>query len=271
MKLITSDESLKLYLEDIRKTAPMNRQEEHQLFTLCRKGNKTAKQRLIEANMRFVLKVSLQYRGCPIPLPDLVSEGAMGLIRAIESFDHTRGLKFISYAVWWIKAYITRAINEQGSLIRLPANQHLKIRKALKDKNKVALSDDIKELINLGERGISFDAALKPDSNATYGEVLADEKAPNPESETELHSICTLAKELMSQLPEREAQVLKGLYGINHEAPQTLREIGEAMNVSHERVRQLRDQAFKRIRRGRNRQALREKYRGYIDAIAKVA
>ena len=85
-----------------------------------------------------------------------------------------------------------------------------------------------------------------------------------------MHSICDLAKDLMSKLPEREAQVLKGLYGINHEAPQTLREIGESMNVSHERVRQLRDQAFKRIRRGRNRQALKDKYRSYIDPVAKT-
>ena len=85
--------------------------------------------------MRFVLKVAIRYRHCPIPLPDLVSEGAMGLIRAIESFEHSRGLKFISYGVWWIKAYITRAINEQGNLIRLPANQHLRVRKALKEQS----------------------------------------------------------------------------------------------------------------------------------------
>jgi len=268
MKYFVSEDSLKMYLEDIRKTSPLERKEEHELFTLCRKGNKRAKKILIEANMRFVLKVSLQYRGCPIPLPDLVSEGAMGLIRAIDSFDHTRGLKFISYAVWWIKAFITRAINEQGSMIRLPANQHLRVRKALKEKNSGGLSDDIKELINLGEKGISFDSPLKSDSTATYSEVLADDSALNPESQIELHSTCDFVKDLMSNLPEREAQVLKGLYGINHEAPQTLREIGESMNVSHERVRQLRDQAFRRIRRGRNRQSLKEKYRGYITAVA---
>ena len=124
MTFDTTDETLKRYLEDIRKTSPIDRKDEHLLFKLCREGNRAAREKLVSANMRFVLKVALQYRGCPIPLPDLVSEGAMGLIRAIESFDHSRGLKFISYAVWWIKAYITRAITEQGSLIRLPANQH---------------------------------------------------------------------------------------------------------------------------------------------------
>ncbi len=272
MNFDSSEEALKLYLEDIRKTTPIARKDEHELFKLCRKGNKKARAKLVQANMRFVLKVALQYRGCPIPLPDLVSEGAMGLIRAIESFDHTRGLKFISYAVWWIKAYITRSINEQGSLIRLPANQHLRVRKALKEKIKgKELEDDIRELIQLGERGVAFDAPLKVDSKTTYSEVLADSRAPNPEAETEVQAVENLAKSLLSELPEREALVLKGLFGINHEAPQTLREVGEALNVSHERVRQLRDQALRRIRKCKNKNVLREKYEGLLHAIAQAA
>lgn len=264
-----NDEALKLYLEDIRKTSPLSRKDEQELFKLCRKGNKRARAKLVQANMRFVLKVALQYRGCPIPLPDLVSEGAMGLIRAIESFDHTRGLKFISYAVWWIKAYITRSINEQGSLIRLPANQHLRVRKALKAKTQgIELDDDIRELIQLGESGISFDAPLKSDSKTTYSEVLPDDGASNPEADTETQSVENMAKNLLSELPEREAMVLKGLFGINHEAPQTLREVGETLNVSHERVRQLRDQALRRIRKYKNKELLREKYEGYLAARA---
>ncbi len=268
MNFNNNDEALKLYLEDIRKTSPVDRKDEHQLFELCRKGSKKARMKLIQANMRFVLKVALQYRGCPIPLPDLVSEGAMGLIRAIESFDHSRGLKFISYAVWWIKAYITRSINEHGSLIRLPANQHLRVRKALKAQSgSKELDDDIRELIQLGESGISFDAPLKMDSKTTYSEVLADEVGVSPESSTEIQAIEHFAKNLLSELPEREAMVLKGLFGISHEAPQTLREVGETLNVSHERVRQLRDQALKRIRKCQNKELLREKFDGYMSAI----
>ncbi len=269
MTFDTTDETLKRYLEDIRKTSPIDRKDEHQLFLLCRQGNRGAREKLVSANMRFVLKVALQYRGCPIPLPDLVSEGAMGLVRAIESFDHTRGLKFISYAVWWIKAYITRAINEQGSLIRLPANQHLRVRKALKEKSKgKELGDDIRELIQLGEAGISFDAPLKSDTKTSYQEILPDDKAANPESDTEIQAVEHLAKDLLSELPEREAQVIKGLFGINHEAPQTLREVGETLNISHERVRQLRDQALRRIRKNKNKEVLREKYEGYLQALA---
>ena len=136
MHIDSTDTTLKRYLEDIRRTAPLSREEEQILFQRAKEGDKIARKRLISANMRFVLKVAIQYRGCPIPLPDLVSEGAMGLVRAIESFEHTRGLKFISYGVWWIKAYITRAINEQGNLIRLPANQHLRVRKALHEQSR---------------------------------------------------------------------------------------------------------------------------------------
>ena len=115
MHIDSTDATLKRYLDDIRKTAPLSREEEQILFQKAKEGDKVARKKLISANMRFVLKVAIQYRGCPIPLPDLVSEGAMGLVRAIESFEHSRGLKFISYGVWWIKAYITRAINEQGN------------------------------------------------------------------------------------------------------------------------------------------------------------
>ncbi len=276
----SSDDTLRRYLDDIRKTQPITRQEEYTLFEMCC-GNQTgekarlAREKLIKANMRFVLKVALQYRGCPIPLPDLVSEGAMGLIRAIESFDHRRRidghtLKFISYAVWWIKAYITRAINEQGSLIRLPANQHLRVRKALKNKNKAGneeLTDEIRELIQLGESGISFDAPLKADTKTTYQEVLADPKAENPEHYAEISSVETIVHDLLVKLPEREAQVIKGLFGINHEAPMTLREVGESLKISHERVRQLRDQALRRIKKERNREELREKYEAYISAV----
>ena len=263
----SSDITVKRYLEDIRKTNPISRKEEQELFNLCRAGNKNARTKLLSANMRFVLKVALQYRGCPISLPDLVSEGAMGLVRAIESFDHTRGLKFISYAVWWIKAYITRAINEQGSLIRLPANQHLKVRKALKESamEGEALSDEIRELIRLGERGGSFEAPIKEGSKTTFSEVLADTKVEQPDKNAEVSNLENFIQRLLTDLPDREARVLKGLYGIGFEVPQTLREVGESLDISHERVRQLRDQALKRLKKSKHKGVLREKFDSYIE------
>jgi RNA polymerase primary sigma factor len=268
MHFDSNDDTLRRYLDDIRQTAPLERQEEQEFFRLAKQGNKAARTKLISANMRFVLKVAIQYRGCPIPLPDLVSEGAMGLVRAIESFDHSRGLKFISYAVWWIKAYITRAINENGSLIRLPANQHLRVRKALKEQSRgKELAEDIRELIQLGERGVSFDSPLKSDTKTTFSEVLADNKAISPEAESEIVNIENLTKDLLSQLPDRESKVIAGIFGINQEAPQTLREVGESMGISHERVRQLRDQALRRIRKMNSRDYLKEKYEGFLEAV----
>ncbi len=263
----SSDITVKRYLEDIRKTEPLDRDEEQELFSLCFEGDKRARAKLLSSNMRFVLKVALQYRGCPIPLPDLVSEGSMGLVRAVESFDYTRGLKFISYAVWWIKAYITRAINEQGSLIRLPANQHLRVRKALKENAVGAvLSDEIQELIRLGERGGSFDSPLKEGSKTTFSEVLEDNRAERADKNAEISGVENFTKDLLGDLPDRESRVLKGLYGIGFEVPQTLREVGESLDISHERVRQLRDQALRRLRKSKHRDILREKFDGYVEA-----
>lgn len=273
MHFDSNDDALRRYLDDIRETKPLTRQEEQEYFRLFKRGTAyqqdRARDKLVSANMRFVLKVAIQYRHCPIPLPDLVSEGAMGLVRAIESFDYSRGLKFISYAVWWIKAYITRAINENGSLIRLPANQHLRVRKALKEHARGKdIDEDIRELIQLGERGISFDSPLKSDTKTTFSEVLADTNATNPESDAEGDNINLLTRELLAQLPDREAKVISGIFGINQEAPQTLREVGESMGISHERVRQLRDQALRRIRKINPKDVLREKYDGYFDTSA---
>ena len=264
-----NDPILKRYLDDIRNTKPINRQQEQELFRLCAEGSRSARAYLIQANMRFVLKVALQYRGCPLPLPDLINEGSMGLIRAIESFDPTRGLKFISYAVWWIKAYITRAINDSGSMIRLPANQHLRVRKALKEKAKgIEIEQEIEELIQLGEQGVSFDRPLSDDTRTTYSEVLADETSRGPEAETEALGVEEMMRTMVRSLPEREAQVLQGIYGINQDSAQTLREVGDALNISHERVRQLRDQALKRIRRQTTKTVLREKFEGYLEAVS---
>src|SRR6267142_7084044 len=178
MTFDTTDETLKRYLEDIRKTSPIDRKDEHLLFKLCREGNRAAREKLVSANMRFVLKVALQYRGCPIPLPDLVNEGCMGLIRAVESFDSSRGIKFISYAVWWMKAFITKSINETGSMIRLPANQCLRVRKALKEQGHGKdLEEDVRSLLQTAGKGMSFDAPMGPDSKTSFQEILRDDRA----------------------------------------------------------------------------------------------
>ena len=265
MHIDSTDATLKRYLDDIRRPSPLSREEEAWLFE--NKNNPIARQKIVDANMRFVLKVAIQYRGCPIPLPDLVSEGAMGLIRAIESFDSTRGLKFISYGVWWIKAYITRAINEQGNLVRLPANQYLRIRKGLKKQARgQEVSEAVMDLIQLGQKGVSIDSPLNVDSKASYAESLPDSTATDPESSSEIQAIEDGIREILKALPAREYNVLAGIYGIGLNTPQTLREVGETMNISHERVRQLRDQALKRITHTVTKEFLKEN----LEALARA-
>ncbi len=208
--------------------------------------------------MRFVLKVALQYRGCPIPLPDLISIGSLGLVKAIEKFDHTRGLKFISYAVWWIKAYITKALNEEGSMIRLPANQYTKIRQALKPDNNTPLNDEIKKLLSLSRKGRSLDDVLTEGSKATLADVIPDTRAEESDAAAETKCTEKLVKTLLADLPKRDATILKGLFGINFEKSLTLREIGEDLSISHERVRQLRDSALSKLKTGKYRSLIKE-------------
>ncbi len=243
------EESLGRFAAEIRKERPLTREEEYQLFVLAAQGNRKAKDRLVAANMRFVLKVAAQYRGCNIPQGDLVNEGAMGLLRAIESFDHSRGLKFITYAVWWVKAYITRAINERGSLVRLPANQHLRLRKAIRERGKgKEMDEDLQALLQIGDGAVSLDAPLETGSRLTFGDVLSDDRLENPDGGLEGQNLEEFARKLLTKLPEREAQVVANLYGIGLDLPRTVREVGHGMRVSRERVRQLRDQGIKRIR-----------------------
>lgn len=268
MAFAVKDDVLKRYLEDIRRTSPLTRGEEQHLFQLAKLGHKTARERLVSANLRFVLKVALRYRGSNIPLQDLVSEGSMGLIRAIESFDHTRGLKFISYAVWWIKAYITRAINEQSGLIRLPANQHLRVKKAIRESQcHEEINDDIRSLIQISDGAVSIDDPIGQEEGKSFGEMMADHRNLNPEAETEVTRVEDITKRLLCNLPDREAEVIRGLFGMDHDSPLNLREVGDALNISHERVRQLRDQALKRIRRSTHKLHLRERMSGYRSAM----
>jgi RNA polymerase primary sigma factor len=216
--------------------------------------------------MRFVLKVALNYRGCPIPLPDLVSIGAMGLVKAIEKYDHARGLKFISYAVWWIKAYITKALNEEGSLIRLPANQYIRIRRALNGNNKDPINEEINELINLTRKGHSIDACISEDSKTTYRDVIPDTRAEKSDLNAEINSTEKYTRTVLADLPKREARILTSLFGIGFEKPQTLREVGESLNVCHERIRQIRDQALHRLKNGKYKDILQEKLKAYQEA-----
>jgi RNA polymerase primary sigma factor len=254
-----SDALLSYYLEDIRK-APAPAADEGALFRLYRDGNKNARETLIASNMRFVVKVAFEYRACPIPMADLISEGALGLIHAVETFDPDRGVKFISYAVWWIRAALTKSIREKGYLIRLPANQFLKLRRALQAERFGGLEeDDVRVLRQLSQGCASLDA-VPAGSSQSWTEMLPDDRAPDPSVEAEIALGAELTERILAGLSDREREVLRDSYGLEADTPLTLKEVGYNLDLSSERIRQIRATALKKIRRDPDIGYLRDRY-----------
>ncbi len=259
MVQITPSPAAKLYLRDIMNTQPLSKEKEQELFKLYHCGSASARQTLLMANMRFVLKVARQYRNANVSLTDLVSEGALGLIRALESYESSRGWKFISYAVWWIKVYITRYINDRATMIRLPANKKIKIQKALKSAKKgERLDSEIQQLILLSERGLSLDSPIASDSGISFSDVIADERQVSPDTSIDIERDKCLTHLLLKGLPTREADVLKRFYGIDSNNSETLKEISETMGISKERIRQIRDKALFKLRKSPYQSVIKE-------------
>lgn len=255
-----SDASLKRYLEDIRKAPPLGADAESELFHLFHKGSRAARERLIAGNMRFVVKVALEYRACPMPMSDLISEGALGLIHAVETFDPGRGVKFISYAVWWIRSHITKSLNEKGYLIRLPANQYFRLRKALQAERYGGLEEEDLRVIRQLSQGCASLHSPHPGTGRSWSDLLPDPSAPDPEVQAELAAGSGLTERMLEAMPERERRILRRSYGIGNENPVTLKEVGRDLSLSAERVRQLRAIALRRMRSDPAYAPLRERY-----------
>jgi RNA polymerase primary sigma factor len=255
-----SDASLKRYLEDIRKAPQLRAEDESELFQLFRKGSRAARERLIAANMRFVVKVALEYRACPMPMSDLISEGALGLIHAVETFDPGRGVKFISYAVWWIRSHITKSLNEKGYLIRLPANQYFRLRKALQAERNGRFEEEDLRVIRQLSQGCASLHSPHPGTGRSWSDLLPDATAPNPEIQAEIAVGSGLTERMLAAMPERERRILQRTYGLGNENPVTLKEVGRDLSLSAERVRQLRALALRRMRSDPEYAPLRERY-----------
>jgi RNA polymerase primary sigma factor len=235
------EESLGRYLDDIRKTALLEAEEERGLFELYRRGSRRARERLIRSHMRFVVKVALHFRNVPMPMADLVSEGALGLIKAIDTYDPSRGVRFISYAVWWIRSHIVVALQTKGSLIRLPANQLLRItrenRSASGDRK---VSEEVRAMMEL----------QRPQRVIEEASQRAGEGGPaNPESELAAKSISAGVGAALSALPPREAYVVRNLFGIDQGEAENLKELAHELGVSSERVRQIKREALERLKK----------------------
>ena len=258
-------ESLDKYLQEISKEELLSAEEEVELAMRIRKGDQKALDTLTRANLRFVVSVAKQYQNQGLSLPDLINEGNLGLIKAAERFDETRGFKFISYAVWWIRQSILQAIAEQSRIVRLPLNQVSSVNKIsqvlsrFEQENerrpsldeiseKIDLPQDkIDEALNISGKHVSVDAPFVDGEENSLLDVLVNDSSPSADKQLVLESLRQEIQKALSCLNERERTVIEAYFGI--EQPEmTLEEIGAKYSLTRERVRQIKEKAIRRLR-----------------------
>jgi len=267
-KQVTNREtaSLDKYLQEIGKVELITAEQEVELARRIKQGDREALEKLTKANLRFVVSVSKQYQNQGLSLPDLINEGNLGLIKAAQRFDETRGFKFISYAVWWIRQSILQALAEQSRIVRLPLNKIGSINKINKayarleqeherepDALEIAeLLDipetEVKESIRNSGRHISMDAPLIQDEENTLYDVLRSDETNTPEKDLMTESLRKEIDRAISTLTPREADVIRLYFGLNSKHPMTLEEIGERFDLTRERVRQIKEKAIRRLK-----------------------
>ncbi len=269
-KQVTNREtaSLDKYLQEIGRVDLITAQDEVELAKKIREGDKAALEKLTKANLRFVVSVAKQYQNQGMSLPDLINEGNVGLIKAAERFDETRGFKFISYAVWWIRQSILQALAEQARIVRLPLNKIGTINKInrafseLEQKLERPPSaeemaeflecsiEDVRQSIQNSGRHVSMDAPLVEgdESSSSMYDVLPNDSLPEPERNLLLESLQKEIERSLSTLTSREGDVVRLYFGLNGISPLTLEEIGERFELTRERVRQIKEKAIRRLK-----------------------
>ena len=261
-----ANRSLSKYLQEISRFQPLSPDREVELAIKVKQGNRRALKELTEANLRFVVSVAKDYQGQGLPLTDLINEGNLGLIKAAERFDETRGFKFISYAVWWIRQSVLQALAEHSRIVRLPLNRVGTISKINKASERLEQvferppradelgkqlemkSTEINEAQRISRRHHSLDTPFSDEDSNCLLDVIADGKTDEPNRELELVSLEEEVKASLTTLKEREQEVIKMYFGINREYALTLNEIGEEFGLTRERVRQIKEKAIRRLR-----------------------
>ena len=266
-KSITNRESASLdkYLQEIGHEELLTTDQEVELAQRIRKGDKRALEKLTKANLRFVVSVAKQYQNQGLSLPDLINEGNVGLIKAAEKFDETRGFKFISYAVWWIRQSILQAIAEQSRLVRLTLNQVGSVNKIARELSRFEQEherkpsvDEIAERVDLPEdkiadamkansRHVSMDAPIADGEDSSLIDFLSGDSS-NTDRELAIESLKAEVSRILKLLTDKEQKVLRAFFGIDGSPEMTLDEIGEKYNLTRERVRQIKEKALRRLR-----------------------
>ena len=268
-------ESLDKYFQEISKIGLITADEEVELALKIKAGNSKALDALVSANLRFVVSVAKQYQGQGLKLSDLINEGNLGLVKAAKRFDETRGFKFISYAVWWIRQAIMQALAEQSRIVRLPLNKIGSINKIKKiyarleqNEQRMPTHKEIAKQLEMTEaeveqslknsgRHVSMDAPFKEGEDSNLYNVLQSGDSPRPDSQLMVQSLKIEIERALGTLTYKEAKVIKMYYGIGNEAISSLEEIGEEFDLTRERVRQVKQKAIRRLQSGSKTQMLK--------------
>ncbi len=273
------NKSLDRYLLEISKVELLSAQEEIQLAKEIKKGSDKAFEKLVNANLRFVVTVAKQYQNQGLSLSDLISEGNIGLIKAAKRFDETRGFKFISYAVWWIRQSILQSLGENARVVRLPLNRigilnkikniniefeqkHGRMPTPEEISNQLKINDsEITEALQISVRNISLDAPIKEGDDNNLIAVLSNLSEFSPDEKLFFYSLKQEITQVLSNLSDKEAEVLKLYYGLDSDFAFTLEDIGEKFHITRERVRQIKEKAIRRLRHKKRANKLK-KYLG---------
>lgn len=268
-KQITNRESFALdkYLQEIGKLDLVSVEDEAMLAKRIREGDTVALERLTKANLRFVVSVAKQYQNQGLSLSDLINEGNLGLIKAAQRFDETKGFKFISYAVWWIRQSILQSLAEQSRMVRLPQNKIGSINKLNKafveleqEFEREPTADELSDLLSLNSedidgllhnntKHISVDAPMAEGEEYSLIDMIADDESKGPDGELMRQSLKDEVKRILSLLPRRDSEILIAYFGIGAKSTLTLEEIGDQFGLTRERVRQIKERAIRRLRR----------------------
>jgi RNA polymerase primary sigma factor len=261
-----STDALQLFLKDIGKVELLTAAEEVELAKRIEHGDHRAKQEMVEANLRLVVSIAKRYRNQGLPFLDLIQEGTIGLVRAAEKFDWRKGYKFSTYATWWIRQAVARALADKGRTIRMPVHVVEKLNKIVRSERKLRGElcreplpteiardvdlplDEVEQILRTSQAPVSLEKPVGDEEESEFGHFLTDENAPLPDEAADTTLRQELLRNILDTLSHRERRVLELRYGLGGEQPRTLDEVGRAFNVTRERIRQIENQSLKKLR-----------------------
>ncbi len=259
-------DALQLFLKDIGKVELLTAADEVELAKRIERGDHRAKQEMVEANLRLVVSIAKRYRNQGLPFLDLIQEGTIGLVRAAEKFDWRKGYKFSTYATWWIRQAVARALADKGRTIRMPVHVVEKLNKIMRTERRLRAelsreptaleiaaeldlpADEVEQILRKAQTPVSLEKPVGDEEESELGHFLTDENAPLPDEAADAILRHEMLQRILGVLSERERRVLELRYGLDGQQPQTLDEVGRAFNVTRERIRQIENQSLKKLR-----------------------